>query len=88
MHRVEKQRSARIVGHVTKEEYDRFVALCDDMNVSLSTGLRILVVRFIEEQQRQKHVLSGESIDAFRQTLRKSVLNPTQPTVSTEGADA
>lgn len=47
----DKQRNRRIAAHVTQSEYESFLALCEKEGVSLSTGLRILLMQAIEQQE-------------------------------------
>lgn len=46
----DKQRNRRIVAHVTQSEYESFASLCERRGVSLSTGLRMILIHAIDRQ--------------------------------------
>lgn len=71
----DKQRSERVVAHITKEEHRQFVAICDRVGISVSTGLRMLLVRALEEQQqkqRTKQPLKARSAQSDAALIRAS----------------
>lgn len=46
----DKQRNRRIVAHVTQSEYESFASICERRGVSLSTGLRMILIHAIGRQ--------------------------------------